>query len=377
MDTFEMIISNPQGGNFLRRIDWNKEDFAKQVREIAERYSGELQISSAEDKKKAKEDRAFLNRVKSDIEARRKEIKAAVMEPYDIFEGEVKEGTVELEKVIKSIDSQIKAAEEREKKAKISQIREYWENHEKRPGSRGPLQALTSWERIKSPEWSKASYSVKKACADIDAAFESALSSLQSIEMIDDDRVIKNIMIDKLVETGSLQAAYETQARIHRQDQLQREKEEREERMRLEAEEKRDRARREAEEAAHREQIRQSAADKMEALRARLGGQKQPDTAGRMDNAEQPENAAGAAESNEAMPAAGNVRERGPVGSPENQSAVSNDAQGNAGQDQGTAQKEKIYKASFWVAGTVDQLRALGDYIKDIGFAGYGTIKNV
>ena len=35
-----MIISNPQGGNFLRRIDWNKEEFAKQVREIAERYSG-------------------------------------------------------------------------------------------------------------------------------------------------------------------------------------------------------------------------------------------------------------------------------------------------------------------------------------------------
>ena len=377
MDTFEMIISNPQGGNFLRRIDWNKEEFAKQVREIAERYSGELQISSAEDKKKAKEDRAILNKIKNEIEARRKAIKAAVMEPYDIFESEVKEGTAELDKVTKSIDQQIKTYEEREKQEKIAQIRDYWENHEKRPGSRGPLQALTSWERIKSPEWSKASYSVKKACADIDAAFERALSDLQSIESIDDDRVIKDIMKDKLVETGSLQAAYETQARIHRQDQLRREKEEREERMRLEAEEKRDRARREAEEAAHREQIQRSAADKMEALRARLGGQKQPDTARRMNNAEQPENAAGAAESNEAMPLAGNVRERGPVGSPENQSAVSNDAQGDAGQDQGTAQKEKIYKASFWVAGTVDQLRALGDYIKDIGFVGYGTIKNV
>ena len=379
MDTFEMIISNPQGGNFLRRIDWNKEEFAKQVREIAERYSGELQISSAEDKKKAKEDRAILNKIKNEIEARRKAIKAAVMEPYDIFESEVKEGTAELDKVTKSIDQQIKTYEEREKQEKLNQIRDYWENHEKRPGSRGPLQALTSWERIKSPEWSKASYSVKKACADIDAAFERALSDLQSIEMIDDDRVIKDIMKDKLVETGSLAAAYETQARIHRQDQLRREKEEREERMRLEAEEKRDRARREAEEAAHREQIQRSAADKMEALRARLGGQKQPDTARRTEDAGKTENTATAAESNEAMPSAGDVRERGPVGNTADQSTARNDAQGNAGQDPGGTQeeKEKIYKASFWVAGTKEQLKALAEYIKDIGFAGYGTIKHV
>ena len=375
MGTFEMIISNPQDGNFLRRIDWNKEAFAKQVKEIADRYSGELQISSPEDKKKAKEDRAFLNRVKNDIETRRKEIKAAIMEPYDIFEGEVKEGAAELEKVIRSIDSQIKAAEDREKKAKINEILKYWENHPSRPGSRSPLQSLTDWDRIKSPDWMKASYSIKKACADIDAAFQTALNSLQCIESIDDDRVIKNIMIDKLVETGSLQAAYETQARIHQQEKAQREAEERAERARREQEEARDRARREAEEAAHREKVQQSTAERMEALRARLAGQKQPEPIRRTEDAGTAEHTPAAAESDEKVPAPGDVRERGSVGDPADQSAARDDAQSDAGQDPGTAQTEKIFKASFWVAGTKDQLQALADYIRDIGFAGYGSIK--
>lgn len=375
MGQFEMIISNPQNGSFLKRIDWNKEAFAKQVKEIADRYSGELQISTPEDKKKAKEDRAFLNRIKNDIEARRKEIKAAIMEPYDIFEGEVKEGTAELEKVIKSIDAQIKAAEDQEKRAKLEQIRQYWENHPSRPGSRCALQALTDWGRIKSPDWSKASYTIKKACGDIDAAFQTAISNLQSIEMLDDDRVIKNIMIDKLVETGSMQAAYETQARIHRQEQLRREQEEQEKIRRRELEEQKAQARREAEEAAHSEKVQQSTADRLEALRARLASQKQPEPVGRTEDAGAEENTPAAPESNETMPVAGDVRERGPVGGSENQSAVSNDAQGDAGQDPGRAQEEKIYKASFWVAGTKDQLKALADYIKDIGFAGYGSIK--
>lgn len=373
MGPFELIINNPQGGNFLRRIDWNKETFKAQVKEIADRYSGELQISTPEDKKKAKDDRAFLNRIKNDIEARRKEIKAAVMEPYDIFEGEVKEGTAELDKVIKSIDSQIKAAEDREKQEKLRQIREYWENHEKRPGSRGPLQTLTAWERIQKPDWVKVSYTLKKAYADIDAAFERALSDLQTIETLDDDRTMKNIMVDTLVETGSLRAALEKRARIHQQEQLRKEQEERErqaEQARREKEEEAARARREAEEAAHREQTQQTAAEKMEALRARLAPTEPP----KSKETWRPADADTATESNETVSSPGDVRERGSVGDPENTSAANNDAQNSAGQDPGGAQTEKIYKASFWVAGTKDQLKALADYIKDIGFAGYGSI---
>ena len=342
MGTFEMIINNPQNGNFLRRIDWNKETFKAQVKEIADRYSGELQISTPEDKKKAKEDRAFLNRIKNDIEARRKEIKAAVMEPYDIFEGEVREGTAELDQVIKSIDSQIKAAEDREKQEKLRQIREYWENHEKRPGSRGPFQTLTAWERIQKPDWLKASYTLKKAYADVDAAFEQALSDLQSIETIDDDRTMKNIMVDTLVETGSLRAALEKRARIHQQDKLRKEQEERErqaEQASREKEEAAARARREAEEAAHREQTQQTAAEKMEALRARLAPSEPP----KSNEAWRPTDAA-ATESNETVSSQGDVRERGSVDNSENAGAANNDAQNSAGQDPGTAQEEKIYK---------------------------------
>lgn len=372
---FEMVINNPKGGEFLRRIEWNKEAFTKQVKAIADRYSGELQISTPDEKKKAKEDRAFLNGIKKEIDARRKEVKAAIMEPYDIFEAEVKEGTAQLDAAAAAIDEQIKAYETREKEEKIKQIREYWEKHESRPASRGPLQAMTSWERIKSPEWVKTSYTIKKACADIDAAFQTAISNLQSIESIDDDRVIKNIMIDKLVETGSLAAAYETQARIHQQERARKEAEEQAERARKEREEKQAQARREAEDAERREKTQKAAAAGLEALRARLAAQEPPKQHGGINSAGATENESTAAQSVEEMPAAGDVRERGPVGNPTDTSTARNDAQNSAGQDPGRAQTEKIYKAKFWVAGTKEQLRDLGEYIKDMGLAGYGTIK--
>ena len=351
MGDFQMIIQNPQGGNFLRRIEWNKEAFTKQVQAIAKRYSGELQISTPEDKKKAKEDRAFLNGIKKEIDARRKEVKAAIMEPYDIFEAEVKEGTAQLDAVAAAIDEQIKAYELREKEEKIKQIREYWENHKDKPGSRGPLQELTSWERIQNPKWVNASYTIKKACEEIDAAFSEAISNLQSIEQIDDDRTIKDIMVSKLVETGSLRAAYDVQAKIHQQEKI----------------------RREAEEAEQRKKAQATAAEGLEALRARLATQETLKPEGGTSDAGTEGNEATAAESNETMPAAGDAGRA--VASPDNQNTTCDDAQGYAGQDPRRAQEEKIYKAQFWVAGTKEQLKALADYIKDIGLAGYGTIK--
>ena len=372
---FEMVINNPKGGEFLRRIEWNKEAFTKQVKAIADRYKGELQISSQEEKKKAKEDRAFLNGIKKEIDARRKEVKAAIMEPYDIFESEVKDGTAQLDEVVAAIDEQIKSFEAREKAEKVKQIRKYWEDHKDRPDFSGPLKKLTSWERIRNPKWENASYTIKKACEEIDAAFSEAISNLQSIESIDDDRVIKNIMIDKLIETGSLAAAYETQARIHQQEKAQREAEERAERARREREEQQARARREAEEAERREKTQQAAAAGLEALRARLAAQEPPKQQGGTNSAGTAEKEATAAKSYEEMPVEGNVRERGSVDDTTDASTTRDDAQNSARQDPGRAQTEKIYKAQFWVAGTKDQLRNLGEYIKDMGLAGYGTIK--
>ena len=87
--SFELQISSPQQGQFLKRIEWNREAFQAQIKEIAEKYRGELQIKTPEDKKRAKDDRATLNAMLNTIESRRKTIKAAIMEPYDIFAGEL------------------------------------------------------------------------------------------------------------------------------------------------------------------------------------------------------------------------------------------------------------------------------------------------
>ena len=370
--SFELQISSPQQGQFLKRIEWNREAFQAQIKEIAEKYRGELQIKTPEDKKRAKDDRATLNAMLNTIESRRKTIKAAIMEPYDIFAGELAECTEALEFARDAIDDQIKAAEKREKTEKISQIKEYWQS--KRPETTGPFKKLTEWERIRKPEWETTRCTIKKACADIDAAFERALQDLQAIEGCGEDRTMKNIMTDKLVETGEVREAFALAARIRQEDEERRRREEEQELRRQEAERERARARMDAEDAARRDAVNQSAQDKLGALRERLGRGKPPEGEGQGNGPGQQEKPATAAQSGQEVPSEGDVR-RGYRADPSDQGAAGDDAQARAGQAPGNSQEQKIYKAAFWVAGTKAQLKDLADYIKDMGLAGYGSIK--
>lgn len=121
---FSLIISNPNNGEFLKAIRWNKEEFIQVVKAITEQYKG--LVYTENDMKAAKADRARLNAMKKEISDKRIEVKNAVMAPYAQFEKEVKEVTAYIDEPLLMIDGQIKQYEETKKAEKRAKLEEYF-----------------------------------------------------------------------------------------------------------------------------------------------------------------------------------------------------------------------------------------------------------
>jgi len=106
-------------------IGTNFEEINKALDSHLEKYQG-LVISESEIKD-AKEIRAYLNRLKCQIDDRRKQVKAEFCKPYDDFAEQVKVLTGKIEKCSREIDVQIKSFEDQAKKEKYNTIKEWWE----------------------------------------------------------------------------------------------------------------------------------------------------------------------------------------------------------------------------------------------------------
>lgn len=74
----------------------------------------------------AKKDKANLNKLKTAIEDRRKEIKKECLKPYEDFEKQVKEIVAIIDEPIGLIDKQVKDFETEKKNAKRNEIEELW-----------------------------------------------------------------------------------------------------------------------------------------------------------------------------------------------------------------------------------------------------------
>ena len=119
-----LTIQSPERGQFLKHIEWNKDDFTKLISGIMEQYKG---VVFTEDQiKEAKQDRARLNAVKKAISERRIQIKNEIMAPYTLFEAEVGEVVALIDGPISEIDAQIKEFEERQKTEKKDALYEHY-----------------------------------------------------------------------------------------------------------------------------------------------------------------------------------------------------------------------------------------------------------
>lgn len=177
MEDLTLVINNPDEGHFLKSIGWNKDEIKEAVVSITEQYRG--LAYTEEQLQEAKADRAKLNAMKKDISDRRIQVKNALLEPYNVFEAEVKEVVALIDEPIAMIDEQIVAYEERTKEEKKQTLEKFFTEN------RADLPELITFDKIFNPKWlnktsslSSCKKEIKKAIEDITADLSVIRSSL-------------------------------------------------------------------------------------------------------------------------------------------------------------------------------------------------------
>ncbi len=116
----ELKIISPGENGFLKEIQWNQEEVKAWVAARVQDYKN---IAYTEDQvKDMKKDRADLNKLRNAFESERKRLKKVCMEPYNLFEQQVKEVVALIDEPIQLIDSQLYELEERRKQQKKKDI---------------------------------------------------------------------------------------------------------------------------------------------------------------------------------------------------------------------------------------------------------------
>ena len=231
-EELSLVIENPHEGEFLKHIDWNKEEFMELVASITEQYEG---LTYTEDQMKAaKADRARLNAMKKAISDRRIQVKKAVMEPYTKFEAEVSEVTALIDKPIAMIDGQIKEYEDRTKEEKKAALKKHFEE------IAADLEGILTFDRVFDQRYLNVSVSLNKAKADIQEKVDRVHTDLRSLEGFCEEKyltIAKDAYIRTLNVSDALAEARRLQEfdRKAEEERLRREEEAEEARLAAEA----------------------------------------------------------------------------------------------------------------------------------------------
>lgn len=160
-------------------IETNGDEIKAELEEKTKYYNA--LVVTADSIQSAKEDRANLNKLRTALEDRRKEIKKRCLAPYEAFEVKYKELLALIDKPILSIDTQIKAFDEKEIEEKYKKLEDYFY---KVSSTLMSLPHTVKLETVLSPKW-------KNKTAKIGTLCEQMLNSLISIN--DDADEIKKL----------------------------------------------------------------------------------------------------------------------------------------------------------------------------------------
>lgn len=332
-DELSLVIENPHEGEFLKHIDWNKEEFMELVASITEQYEG---LTYTEDQmKSAKADRAKLNAMKKAISDRRIQVKKAVMEPYTKFEAEVAEVTALIEKPISMIDGQIKEYEDRTKEEKKAALKKHFEE------IAAGLEGILTFDRVFDQRYLNVSVSLNKAKADIQAKVDRVHTDLKSLEGFCEEKYL-TIAKDAYIRTLNVSDALAEARRLQEFDRK--------------AEEERLRREEEAEAARIAAEAKASEAKAAETKTAKNVTETPENVTKDAENVTEPEKSV-------SKPIE-NVTEQAEVIPPAMPAGPSIDTPDmSAGARKTPEEDTKPCKASFTVYGTKAQIMALRDYM--------------
>ena len=148
----ELKIISPGENGFLKEIQWNQEEVKAWVAARVQDYKN---IAYTEDQvKDMKKDRTDLNKLRTAFESERKRLKKVCMEPYNLFEQQVKEVVALIDEPIQLIDSQLYELEERRKQQKKKDIEVLFDTI--------GFQTFVTLDNIFDQKWLNASVSLGK-----------------------------------------------------------------------------------------------------------------------------------------------------------------------------------------------------------------------
>lgn len=335
----EFRLISPTESNFLKHIEWNKEELLAAVRNKIALYEGI--VYTEETVKTAKNDRAELNNLVKAIDERRKKVKEVINQPYAEFEKELKEITDLIKKQSAEIDEQVKvfeAAEKEEKKAKIM------EAYEKAIGN---LAEILPFSKVFDQRYMNKTCKLASAIAEVQKKIEQVKTDLETIESVCGKYKLN--AKDVYVRTLDLSKAMAEEKRLKDLEE------------KLEAEriqkEKAAEERRKAEEArkAEAERIRKEEEQK------EIERQKKAEEERITDEAEKKQSVPEMLQDVPTEQVAVPVQEPEPVVDP-------------FAQTQPQSIPEKKCRAKFFAIGTKEQLKALVGYMKENGIK-YGKVE--
>lgn len=172
----ELQIYNPTDENAIKKIDWNYEELKQEITTRANDYKN--LVYTDENIKEAKSDRANLNKFIKVLDAKRKDVKKMMLEPYTEFEGQVKELIGIIGEANDNIDSQVKAYEQKKRDEKLVKVQEIYD------GIFGgsDLLSVITWERAFKPTYLNATTTLKSIKTEMTELLERVTNELNIID---------------------------------------------------------------------------------------------------------------------------------------------------------------------------------------------------
>ena len=168
-----------------KAIVFNYEELKTEVAESIEPYKA--MVVTENDISNAKTDRAKLNKLKTALNDKKKEVKAQYIEPYSTFENQIKDIISIIDDGINNIDKQVKAIDEKEIGKKWKQIEQYYEE------IIGSYWDMLPIETIVNPKWKNKGCSMSEIKEEMDAKVHHFDTDIKSI--MASDIANKNVVI--------------------------------------------------------------------------------------------------------------------------------------------------------------------------------------
>lgn len=217
----ELKISNPTDVA-LSPVEFNFDELKTELAQGLKKY--ENLVYSDSNIAEAKKDRANLNKLKTAIEDRRKEMKKYYLAPYEAFEVKIKEITTMIDKPILAIDAQVKNFEQIKQDEKLDGIKTFYADHV------GDLTKLVPFDKIYNPKWMNVTYKgadIEKEITDLFIKVESDLKVIGELQT-EYELQIKDVYLKAFDLTAALQEKKrleERAAEIEEHKRIQQEKE--------------------------------------------------------------------------------------------------------------------------------------------------------